>query len=211
MDGARIYGFPVRQALLAAALAVICVLPFGGCAEDGGSGQDEPVPDSASPVVPDSGDTQPDTSSRTGGSAVFLDTYGFDETYLMDVGTLRGLIVEGSTSTKVPDRSVVGIVVTVQEGYQLIDIRPMALYAKGFVPGSVSIPGGGQFRVRVREVDTACTIVLISDGNYRNVATVISILLDEGISPTDIYVLAGGLDAWVEAGYPTNTVKSIGC
>ena len=87
----------------------------------------------------------------------------------------------------------------------------MALYAKGFVPGSVSIPGGGHFRVRVREVDTACTIVLISDGNYRNVATVISILLDEGISPTDIYVLAGGLDAWVEAGYPTNTVKSIGC
>lgn len=137
--------------------------------------------------------------------------YGFSDGYLMDAGTLRGLIVDDTRTSASPGPGFDGIAVTVKAGYQIIDIRSMADYARGFIPGSETIPGGAQFSIRIREVHLDGTIVLVSDSSYRNVASVIDVLVGEGVAPERIFVLEGGYAAWVAAGYPTNNVKQFHC
>ena len=211
---------PVRGAVRVAAVVLLATfLAFGvsctSSAEDDASGGDSQVP---TPVEDAGGSASDDAapsgvpgSARTGGSPEFAEQCGFAETYLMDVEELRALITEERYTIGSLERGVEGVPATVDEAYEVIDIRAMAAYARGFIPGSINIPGGGQFRVRIGEVDLAKRIVLVPDEKYRNVATVIGILLGEGVDGTDIFVLRGGIAAWADAGYTLNIVKKVGC
>ena len=135
--------------------------------------------------------------------AAFQAEYGFPTSMLMEAQTLRSLLTEVDPNTMaVPLTStIVGTQMVLDPAYQLIDIRVSAFYAGGFIPGSVNIPGGKQFELRLREVALDRKIILVSGYGYQQVAGVIATLQDADVPQANIFVLQDGVTGWVDAGY----------
>ena len=81
---------------------------------------------------------------------------------------------------------------------QLIDLREPILYLRGHVAGAINLAPSA-FRDDVKCINRKQPIVLISADDYRSTA-VISLLLREG--GYEALNLSGGMNAWIEAGYP---------
>lgn len=180
-----------------------------------GSGSPEqPAPgdsSTAEPANPDASDS-PDTADTFDISA-FKDEYGFAPELLISPDEVWSLLspVDPSTSGAPLVSTIIGTTMTIDSRYQLIDIRASAFYAGGFIPGSVNIPGGRQFELRLREVHLDKRIILVSAYEYQNVAGVIEILMDVGKSENEIFVLDGGVNGWADAGYPLNIDRGRRC
>ncbi|MBI2569356.1 MAG: rhodanese-like domain-containing protein [Candidatus Schekmanbacteria bacterium] len=83
----------------------------------------------------------------------------------------------------------------------LADVRPAAEYRAGHIPGARSVTLGSLSRLRWREAGGASAAIYGSgEATAKKAATV---LLEQGL--TRIYVLRGGMDAWMAAGLPTET------
>lgn len=89
------------------------------------------------------------------------------------------------------------------------DIRNRAEYRKGWIESAVNIPAGQQIVLRIDEVSTQSTLVLVGQGNER-VAETRQTLIDLGIPEEHILVLDGGMDAWVAMDYPVSEDDNIG-
>lgn len=95
--------------------------------------------------------------------------------------------------------------------YFLVDIRSYAAYSGGYIVGSVNIPSGKQFDLRVNEIPTGTAVVLISNASYNGIAKALSTLQEAGYNISLVYVLEGGIDAWAGAGLPTENLEVWAC
>ena len=176
-----------RIVLLVAGLLALAGLPaMMGCnVNGGGSGTPEPAPSDTPDVAP--------APQPTPATDDFETTYGFSEGMLM-------------LPTDLHDR-----LLSSPDSYQVIDLRNFGDYIAEHIAEAVSIPGGKQFELRVREVDPMKTIVLVSNSRYENVARAIEVLVGAGYNPKTILVLQGGLQAWMDVPYPVDVDPDIPC
>ena len=156
-------------------LGLTCLI---GCS--GGGQAPAPTPDVSPTPTPQPAD---DPTPAVPAEESFEDKYGFSEERLIIATELHSLL-EASA-----------------DAYQVIDLRNYADYLAEHIEQAVSSPGGKQFELRVREVDPGKTIVLVSNSRYENVGRAMDKLLAEGYDSTRIFVLRGGLQAWMDSGY----------
>lgn len=91
-------------------------------------------------------------------------------------------------------------------GAQVVDVRPVAGFAAGHIPGAVSIPLRDQFATWLGWLlpdDTAIVIVAESDEDLVEVGWQSLKIGYEHI----VGHLAGGMDAWTAIGYPQETIE----
>lgn len=86
---------------------------------------------------------------------------------------------------------------TRQGDTQLVDVRSSTEYASGHVPGAVNVPMD-QIEARLEDLRPGSPIVLICKSGQR--AALTAALLEP--CRKDVAVLAGGTDAWAQAGLP---------
>jgi rhodanese-related sulfurtransferase len=83
------------------------------------------------------------------------------------------------------------------EGATLIDVREVAEYREGHLPGAVNIPMG-QLPSRLGELDrTQPVYVVCASGNRSSAMT--EVLAAAGFDATNV---AGGTSAWIRSGRP---------
>lgn len=92
----------------------------------------------------------------------------------------------------------------------VLDVRSAGFYANAFIVGSKNIPAGRQLDLRIEEIPREKKIVIISADDNR-VGEAWQTLIDAGFDASQLYVVIDGMDAWVEAGYPTDHRESMGC
>lgn len=93
------------------------------------------------------------------------------------------------------------------EGALVIDTRNPDDFEKGFIPGAISIGLGGQFAIWAATLlDYSTPIILVGDQGKENEA--IQRLARVGLDHVAGF-LQGGMNAWVEAGKPVDTIASI--
>lgn len=92
----------------------------------------------------------------------------------------------------------------------ILDIRPMGWSALGFIEGSKNIPAGRQLDIRIDEIPTDQTIVIVTKGTDR-LAEVRQTLIDAGYDEEKILVVKNGMDDWEASGYPMGTRRNMGC
>ena len=80
-----------------------------------------------------------------------------------------------------------------------IDLRPLAKYRKGHLPGARSIPIG-EIRDRFREIPWMMLVVFYCDCSIMEVTPVYQSLRQHGYRR--LFVLEGGVAAWTARGYP---------
>jgi hydroxyacylglutathione hydrolase len=80
----------------------------------------------------------------------------------------------------------------------LLDVRNGSEYRDGHIPGSLHIPAS-RLRKKLEDVPRDRPVLVYCAGGNRSVAAS-SQLLSAGF--TDVADVAGGFDAWDEAGYP---------
>lgn len=100
---------------------------------------------------------------------------------------------------------------TDEDAYQIVDIRSFSDYNDSHIEQAVSIPGGKQFELRVGEVDATKTIVLVSWGDYEHVSRAVATLRAEYGSEVKMYVLRGGMQAWLDIPLPVEYDTSLWC
>ncbi|MCI8467965.1 MAG: rhodanese-like domain-containing protein [Eggerthellaceae bacterium] len=96
------------------------------------------------------------------------------------------------------------------EGLTLVDVRSRAAYTRSFIPGSVNIPGGAQFELRLREVPHEGLVVLIGAVGT-DLAPSYQTLVDNDYDPASIRAVEGGVQAWGDAGYPLDSDDAYAC
>lgn len=92
----------------------------------------------------------------------------------------------------------------------VLDVRAAGVARDAFIDGSKNIPAGRQLDVRLGEIPTDRTIAIISRSTDRT-AEVRQTLIDAGFAPEQLLVVEDGMEAWVDAGYPTEHRASMGC
>jgi len=83
---------------------------------------------------------------------------------------------------------------------QVVDVREVAEYAAGHVPGAVNIPMG-RLAGRLAELDRSRPVHLVCRSGNRSGAMA-DLLTASGFDAVNV---TGGTDAWLAAGYPTTT------
>ncbi|HMX03730.1 MAG TPA: MBL fold metallo-hydrolase [Chitinophagales bacterium] len=113
---------------------------------------------------------------------------------------------------KVMDAAMKGIdAATVQletaEGALILDTRPAAVFAKGFIPGSLNIGLNGEFAVWAGTlVDISTPLILISEeGKEKEAVTRLARIGYENI----LGYLEGGFASWKSEKLPTSTIKNV--
>ncbi len=104
---------------------------------------------------------------------------------------------------KVAQVSVAEVKAALESGkLQVIDVRPSFDFAGGRIPGSMSLPNRS-IASRSDQLDATRRIVLVSEhGGDADGAAQLALTLGF----TDVAVVEGGFDAWLNAGYPTQTI-----
>ena len=82
-------------------------------------------------------------------------------------------------------------------GAAVIDVREVAEYRTGHLPGAVNIPMG-QLPARLSEIDRSRPVYLVCATGNRSSAMV-SVLTAAGFDAVNV---AGGTSAWIRAGGP---------
>lgn len=85
----------------------------------------------------------------------------------------------------------------------VIDVRAPFDYAGGRVPGSVSLPGRA-LEGSWKKIPTGRKLLFIDDDGS-SVESVCS--LARALGFTEVAALAGGFEAWLDAGLPTETLS----
>lgn len=89
----------------------------------------------------------------------------------------------------------------------LIDVREQDEVDQGIIPGAVHIPRGFlEFRVEQAAPDKDAPLVLYCAGGIRSVLAALSL---QELGYTNVASLAGGFDAWKDAGAPWITPRSL--
>ncbi len=85
---------------------------------------------------------------------------------------------------------------------QLVDLRPSFDFAGGRIPGSVSVPSHA-LESRPEQLDRTRRILFVTEyGSDAEDAAKLAFSL----GCTDVAIVEGGFDAWLDAGYPTHTI-----
>ena len=108
-----------------------------------------------------------------------------------------------NNSTKVAQVTVAEVKAALEVGnIQVVDLRPSFDFAGGRIPGSVSLPSHA-LASRPEQLDRTRRIIFVSEhGSEAEQAARLAITL--GFS--DVAIVAGGYDAWLDAEYPTHTI-----
>ncbi len=108
-----------------------------------------------------------------------------------------------NTETKVAQVSVAEVKAALESGkVQVVDVRPSFDFAGGRIPGSMSLPNRS-LASRQEQLDRTRRMVLVSEhGGDADGAAQLALTLGF----TDVAVVEGGFDAWLNAGYPTQTI-----
>lgn len=86
--------------------------------------------------------------------------------------------------------------------FVIIDVRSLAKYDAGHIPGSFCVSAGRILEIRMREIPRDKDVVLIDIDGSR-VAEVWQTLVDNDYDPDRIKVVQDGMNAWVAADLPT--------
>ena len=87
-----------------------------------------------------------------------------------------------------------------RDGITLVDVREVAEFRDGHVPGAVNIPMG-QLSARLGELDRTRPVhVVCASGNRSSAMT--DVLIAAGFDAANV---VGGTRAWVESGRPVET------
>ncbi len=81
---------------------------------------------------------------------------------------------------------------------QIIDVRQPVEYLRGHVPGALNVPIS-TLEAHLPNLEPQLPVVLICSSGYRSMAAA-SLLARKGFH--HLYSVAGGMSAWIEAGYP---------
>ncbi len=85
---------------------------------------------------------------------------------------------------------------------QVVDVRPSFDFAGGRIPGSLSLPNQS-IASRSDQLDRTRRLLFVSDpGGEADRAAQLAITLGF----TDVAIVQGGFDAWLDAGYSTHTI-----
>ena len=84
----------------------------------------------------------------------------------------------------------------------VLDCRAISKHMRGMIEGSVCITAGSILEVRNREIPTDTDIYIIDQANDK-VAEVFFTLDALGFDRAKLHAVDGGMQAWVDAGYPT--------
>lgn len=211
--------FSVRQvglSVLAAAAALALVLCAGaGCASTSQQTADTPGTTDTPSTKPSNQGTADTPADNPDKGDTSTDTSATDTTDTPDTsGTTTS-----ATSAEAPvaqdklisPAALNSAISADAKSYCLIDIRSYAEYSSGCIIGSVNIPSGKQFELRINEVPTDTRIVLISDPSYNGIEDVLATLQDTGHDLSRVYVLEGGINAWIKAGLPTEALMDYSC
>lgn len=186
----------VNRIALAALLVVAAMGPcftMAGCAGDV-DGDHQTPPSEQSAVVEHDGRTAMDDGASGAGSERYRDLTLSDipADALITVDELQGMLVS-------------------QNPPFLVDIRAQGFWIDGHIPEARNIPAGKQLDIRLEEIpDDGTLIVLVPRGEER-VAEVWQTLVDAGYEQDAVKALAGGMDAWKEAGLPVQQEVDLGC
>ena len=118
------------------------------------------------------------------------------EEALLGVDELHSLISEGALDNA---------------SIRIVDIRSHRDYQKAQIEGSRNIPAGRQIEIRIDEIPRDKTVILIAYKNSDRLAETWYTLVDHGYDPDLLMVVNGGVNAWVQAGYPTLENQFLGC
>lgn len=115
---------------------------------------------------------------------------------LMSVDELHDLIEQG----KLDNRE-----------FYLIDIRSHRDFMNIQIEGARNIPAGRQIEIRIDEIPIDREVALIALKNSDRLAETWYTLMDHGYDASLVKVVQGGVQAWVDAGYPVLEDQFLGC
>jgi len=87
-----------------------------------------------------------------------------------------------------------------RDGATLVDVREVAEYAEGRVPGAALLPMS-QMSTRVGELDPSAAVYVICASGNRS-AAMCDFLTATGL---DVVNVTGGTNAWIRSGRPVET------
>lgn len=93
----------------------------------------------------------------------------------------------------------------------IVDIRAQGWWIDGHIPEARNIPAGKQFDIRMDEIPKDREVVVIVPRREERVAEVWQTLVDNGYDPALLKALAGGMDAWKDAGMDIQEEEDLGC
>ena len=85
------------------------------------------------------------------------------------------------------------------------------MWIDGHIPEARNIPAGKQFDIRMDEIPKDREVVVIVPRREEGVAEVWQTLVDNGYDPALLKALAGGMDAWKDAGMDIQEEEDLGC
>lgn len=96
------------------------------------------------------------------------------------------------------------------EGAFVVDLRNRYAFADGHIAGARNTGSGKALQVQGDRLphDRPILIVAADDAKGEEAWT---ILVEMGYEPSSAKVLAGGMEAWIDAGYPVATSEVKGC
>ncbi len=94
------------------------------------------------------------------------------------------------------------------QGHTVLDVRAAAEFGDGHVPGSINVGLGGQFAIWAATLIPMGTLIILVAESEAKVEEAVMRLARVGIESAKGY-LAGGLEAWREAGLKVETVPQL--
>ena len=164
----------------------MALVPLAGCASGSGAPEGEGPATQEQPAAGDGASSEGDAPSSDAGTASAI-----PESAVISVDDLHSMLDAGDDVT-------------------VVDVRSRAGYTSMMIPGSKNLPAGQQFELRLREVPTDKPVALIGS-DTTDLAPEYNVLLQNGFSPDSIRVVEGGVQAWVKAGYPTESNSEYAC
>lgn len=92
----------------------------------------------------------------------------------------------------------------------ILDIRTRKQYAEHFIPEAHNIPMGKQMEARLAEIPSNENIYIISSGD-RGCAETYESLIGFGFDASRLFVVEGGMNEWLKAGYPVKKSPILSC
>jgi hydroxyacylglutathione hydrolase len=94
------------------------------------------------------------------------------------------------------------------DGAVIVDARPLPHYARAHIPGSLSIPLRAQFATWLGWLAPPEAPIVVVRNHDQDLANLVWQALNIGVARL-VGELAGGIDAWAAAGYPTTSTRLV--
>jgi hydroxyacylglutathione hydrolase len=128
---------------------------------------------------------------------------------LAEVNRRGPTVLDPTTAGRLAQLSVPDVQRLRADGAVLVDVRPVADYARAHIPGAVSIPLRAQFATWLGWLVPADAPIVVVRNPDQDLIELIWQALNIGVERL-VGELAGGTDAWAAAGHPTVGVRLIG-